>query len=624
MKKIYLAINELIIKSYWFIVLALGYLTGYSLFFLIFKKTDLSQFYVFNTLDTPRYYFIGSVGVVIILYLLIAFFYHQYFLKKGYQTILALAAIILNIILSFNSEICPQYLAIILLAASISFYFYPLIIVLSKKIENKKWILLSILFFFVISYSLICIMRNYTFNSSAFDLGIYTQAFYKYSHFQFSENTIRAIGNLWGDHFNPILIPLSIIFYRFYPSANLLLVIQAIIVVAAGIPLFLLAKDVLKNKTAAYFIVLAYLVFMGLQSAIYFDFHTITLAPTFYILAFYLAYKNNWQWYFVSLFLLLICKEDTSLFVVFLGLFLIYWKKNWKVGLATALIGIIWYMLATMVIIPHYSSSGFIYFAYDTLGKTPGEAVKNIITNPLHAWQALINFPEKQITLFIFACSFGFLFFLAPSFLFLAIPMLGENLWNDTPARWLGFHYGISPLPVFAIATIFAMVALSKFFNEKYRKNLIIILSFYVFICSLSIGFYQKMPLKRIFNPSFYKISSDVEDANKVIAFIPDKSSIDTQHSAVPHLANRNLIFPYPGQNWQTDKITDYYFFTLAGSSYPFTKAGEIQTIKDFLGRSDYGLIKRINGAFLFKKDKQTSPSDYDQAMEYLNNYEIK
>jgi len=616
MKKIFLIINNIIKKPYWLLVIILGYLTGYSLFSLIFNPD--------SAFNSPKALYIVFVNIVVLIYLLVAFFFRKIFLKNSYLIILALAAIVFYLIISWGSGKLVQQLAIIFLATSIAAYLYPFIFSLSKKLESQKRILIFILIFFALAFSLICIMRNYTFHSSAFDLGIYTQAFWQYSHFQFTENTIRAVGNLWGDHFNPILIPLSIIFYRIYPSANMLLILQAIIVAAAGFPLFLLARDVLKNKIAAYFIVLAYFIFTGLQFAIDFDFHTITLVPTFYILAFYLAYKNNWKWYFVSLFLLLLCKEDTSLFVVFLGLFIIYWKNNWKIGIATALIGIVWYWLAVMVIIPHFAPSGFEYFSYNTLGKTPGEALKNVFLNPIHALQSLANFFEKRVTLFMFFCSFGILPLFAPSFLFLAIPTLGENLWNDASIRWFGFHYGISPLPVFAIATIFAIVAIAKFFNQKYRKNLIIILSFYVFLCSLLIGFYHQMPLERIFSRSFYIIPADVKDAHQVMAVIPDKNSVDTQHSVVPHLANRNLIFAYPGKDWKTDQIADYYFFTLAGSSWPLTKSQEVQTIKDFLNRSDYGLVKRINGAFLFQKDRQTSPEDISQAMDYLNDYETK
>jgi uncharacterized membrane protein len=593
------------------------------LYFLIFR-ISLNQFVVDDFLDARKSYFVILVGFVISIYLLIGYIYKVYFQQKSYLIIFALISIFIAILLSLNSNILFQTVSNIFFAVSVSLYSYPLITNYAQKIEKNKWILPSIIIIFIALYSLLSVMRNLSYHSSAYDLGIYTQAFYKYSHFFTPQNTIRGLNNLWGDHFNPILIPLSVIFYRLYPSSNLLLILQAVIVVCGIIPLYFLCKDLLKNRTAAYFLALAYLLFFGLQSAIMFDFHTITLMPTFFLLTFYFANKNKWGWYFVGLLFLLACKEDVSLFIIFLGLFIIYWKKTIKIGLITSLIGLIWFIVSIGYIIPHYSESGFAYFTYHILGATPKEVVVSVITNPLHAIYSLGNTPEKQATLFMFAGSFGLLFIFAPSFLLLALPMLGENLWNDATLRWWGFHYGVSALPVMIIATVFGIQYLATYFHEKQRKNLITIISFYVFLSSLFMSLYFGTPIMNIVHRSFYKIPESVRDTNKVIATIPEQSSVTTQHSVVPHLANRDLIFQYPGQNWPEAKNPDYFFFTLINSSWPMSEVEETEMIQDFLNRKDYGLIYNINGAFLFKKGEKTSSESYDKATEFINNYRLR
>ena len=130
MKKFLLTINNIVEKPYWLLILALGYLTGYSLFFLIFRSS--------SSLDFPRYLFLVFIGITVLIYLLVAFFYHENFLKNSYLIILALIIVVLYLIISWGAGILREQLAVVFLAVSMAIYFYPLLIDLRKKIENKK------------------------------------------------------------------------------------------------------------------------------------------------------------------------------------------------------------------------------------------------------------------------------------------------------------------------------------------------------------------------------------------------------------------------------------------------------------------------------------------------------
>jgi len=87
-----------------------------------------------------------------------------------------------------------------------------------------------------ILYSLLSILRHVHFQSGAFDLGIFDQAVYQYSHFLFPYNTIKERFIL-GDHLNltlPLLAPL----FWIWEDVKILLIFQAVFITSLKTILF--------------------------------------------------------------------------------------------------------------------------------------------------------------------------------------------------------------------------------------------------------------------------------------------------------------------------------------------------------------------------------------------------
>jgi uncharacterized membrane protein len=78
---------------------------------------------------------------------------------------------------------------------------------------------------------------------SGFDLGIFTQAVWHYSHFQAPASSIKGTANLLGDHFQPILILLAPLFWV-WADARTLLIAQAVLVAASIVPVYLFAPAI--------------------------------------------------------------------------------------------------------------------------------------------------------------------------------------------------------------------------------------------------------------------------------------------------------------------------------------------------------------------------------------------
>src|SRR6202023_3294749 len=103
-----------------------------------------------------------------------------------------------------------------------------------------------------IAYAAISIYRHDHFGSNAFDLGVQDQTVWGYSRLQMIPNTVEMIRNLLGDHFHPILMLIAPL-YWIWDDVRVLLIVQAVLLAVAGLPLFLWARERLGRRGAAPF-----------------------------------------------------------------------------------------------------------------------------------------------------------------------------------------------------------------------------------------------------------------------------------------------------------------------------------------------------------------------------------
>jgi len=613
------------IRGYWLFAVLFSIVTPFSLYFFVFPRELLRDALSSSFPQTLSVKFDVFMILAFSLSVFLAFLYKASFQKKILYFLLAGGLSIISILIKDRSQLLNFISLDILSFALAIFASLSLISNISLVLKKYHRIIFVVLGVFFILFLLLSVFRHMTFNSHAYDMGLYNQAFYKFAHFDF-DNTVRKVSNIWGDHFTPIFIPLSFLYWPF-PFSTTLIVLQALIVTLGAVPLYLLAKDLLKSRASALMLSTSYLAGIGLASAISFDFHFITISTAFFLLTFYLAHKKQWLWYFISLLLLLGCKEDISIIVIFLGIFMIYYR-GWNVGLATSVLGLAWFLFVSKILMPSVSSDGFIYFSYSVLGPTPVEAIKNTIMHPLHTIRALFDSPIKRTTLLYYFSSTGFLPILAPIMFVFVLPVLGENLWNDNPARWGGFHYEAMPTAVLAVVAIFAIYNISRLFKTKLRHKVIVLLACFILISTLIVDIYSRTPLIGIFKKSQYTLTAQHMSTYQLLADLPQNASVTANHSLVPHLALRDQIYEYPGCK-PVDKClnTDYFVLSLAGSSWPFTKQDMVNEILSFLNqegyRDRYGLYGSNEGAFVFKRGYKSDEKLVSKARAYINGYEI-
>jgi uncharacterized membrane protein len=126
------------------------------------------------------------------------------------------------------------------------------------------------------------------------DLGVMDQAlwntlkgrFLMADHTRIDDNFRCYLTN----HFRPILL-LFLPFYIFFPDPKTLLFLQSVSIALGAIPLYLLAKEKLKNELSCIFLICSYLLYPYIGNANLFEFHPNSLIPCF--LLFFLSLVKN-------------------------------------------------------------------------------------------------------------------------------------------------------------------------------------------------------------------------------------------------------------------------------------------------------------------------------------------
>ncbi|WP_320672940.1 DUF2079 domain-containing protein [Patulibacter defluvii] len=303
-----------------------------------------------------------------------------------------------------------------------------------------------------LAYAVWATQRQRWYLTDGYDLGIFDQAARHLAHLQWPASSIREVDNLWGDHFHPIIVVWGLA-RAIWPSPNALLVTQAAVVAAAMVPLYLFARE-RAGRWPALLIALAYGSSWGVQRAIDFDVHELAFGPLFLACAVLFADRRRWGWYWLSALLLLTVKEDVSLLVVAVGLWLALAGER-RHGLATMALGAAWYLAATRWWIPHFADGQpFSYWSYHQFGDDLPSALGHLITHP---WKlvtvAVSPAPKAETLLFLFAP-----FLLVTPWLtrlaVIPLPLLAERFLSDQPVYWgNAFHYSLLPMAALAIAS---------------------------------------------------------------------------------------------------------------------------------------------------------------------------
>jgi uncharacterized membrane protein len=368
-------------------------------------------------------------------------------------------------------------------------------------------------------------------------------------------------------------------------------------VAGSGFVLFLIGRNIIKNDFYALCIMLTYFLFVGLQNAVITDFHEVTIATFLFMLVFLFIVRKKIKLYFLSLILLLGCKESMFLVGIGISIAIFLLQKPWRrIAFGTFLVSIIWGMLATKTIIPFFS--GGIYF-YDT----------QLSSNPLDIVKAFFDPQIKQRTLFYTFFSFGFLPILSPAFWSL---MFQDFLVRFYPSysntRWdFGLHYSALTAVIMALSSVYTCA----FLKQKLKPKILTVIMIAVLLNAVFLyRFVLHGPLALSYNPAFYTHTKDFIFLNEVVNKIPKNASIMTQNNLASHFTHQRVWLLVSDNNrfpkeYYTLKNPDYILIDNRAGQNPNNFFGVKDMnllLKNLNADKNYQLVYKTGEQFIFKR----------------------
>ncbi len=325
----------------------------------------------------------------------------------------------------------------------------------------------------------------------------------------------------------------------------MLLVGQALLVASAVFPVYLFARRKEFSRNKSLIIAGIFLLNAMLIRVIWFDFHELAFAVPLAAWFVYAIEFRRWVLLYLVAALLLLTKENLSLFVAFAGIFLIF-RKQYLPGAILSILGVVWFILVTKVLIPFFAGdTGYGYWSYGHLGPDLPSAVLGMLQNPVFAVSLLFWPLVKMVTLVRMSITVVGLCYLSPLVL-LSAPIILERFLSSTPTHWMfGFHYGAVIAPVFVLAFI---DALHRLRNNKLRitkplrrRHAISVILWGVL--AVNAGLFVAFTSSSLLNPSYYRLTADESAGYNLIKQIPSDVTVCTSNRIVPHLG-RSVNLP--------------------------------------------------------------------------------
>jgi len=396
-------------------------------------------------------------------------------------------------------------------------------------------------------FAALSVLRYRAFATGRFDLGNMVQAVWSTAHghpLQMTNLHGAQISRL-AAHVDPILIVFAPLWWL-WPSPDLLLVTQALVVATGAWPVFLLARKHLGSPRAGLGFALVYLLYPATGWLTLNEFHPVALATPFLLFAFW--YLDNIRLVPFAVFAVAAaaCKEEIGLVLAGFGVWHAFAKRHRLEGAAIAALGLVWSALAIGVVIPHYHAGGEsdFYGRYSEVGGSAAGIVKTAFTHPLRIAHAAFSGRDLRYLLDLVAPLAG-LCLLAPLVLVAALPELAINLLSAAPTQTsIHFHYTAGLIPPLVIASI---LGAGRFGRWALPVTALVVLAALAGSYRLGpVPGWRHVPGGSHFQATAARVTRHDRIAARALALIPKGAVVSATNTLGAHLSARRRVLSFP------------------------------------------------------------------------------
>lgn len=450
-------------------------------------------------------------------------------------------------------------------------------------------LLIVIVLAYVVLFSAWSILSYRNYHFTAYDAGIHDQAVWKLATGRGLFNTIRGLP-IWGDHCWFIML-LMAPFFWIAPHLETLLILQAVALGAAAIPLATLAYRRTASRWIALMLAAAWLLNPALQRMNMENLHPEVIAAAFLIWALSAADARRWGWYGVALGLALLCKEDIALTAFVLG-FWIMLRRSGRAGIITMIVCVAYFLFCMKVFLPWMNGSGFFRFS-------GGYWFSGWWAHKTEAAYYYNTFGKPEVIQYIWQLGAPLLFLclLEPLLCLAVLPGLVVNILGGGYLLSIKYHYNYHTLPMLfgalaiGLGQLRAKVRLGRFWAWGAAAA----------VLAASVYFNQQwsgMPLRKTAEhpgpktamKSLYtgwRESNQRKGMERLMALLPQDPDIPiaASHGIVTQLSHRNQIYMFPNP-WQA------HYWGINGENLP--SPARVQAIMVEMGGEFSQIVNRL------------------------------
>lgn len=429
-----------------------------------------------------------------------------------------------------------------------------------KRVTTPQVIVVGIVVLYTTFFTQRSLNIHHALGTASYDSALYDQGVWLLSRGHTPFVTLMG-RNLFGDHTSFILL-LLVPFYWLWPSAGVLFFAQSAALGAGALPVFLVGRTRLRSEWIALVPAVAYLMHPAVGYTNLENFHPDAFLGVFVGFAIWAALDRKWKTYLVFLLLALSVKEDASLVLVPLGVWVAV-KRDRKIGIAT-IVGCVAFMAFAMFVVMRgligVPTRNTWRFPFSQPGdSTVGAALRVVgkaFTDPKAVFDHLRS-DDRPWYLVQMTAPFAWLFLRRPSVAAISFLVLFTNILSTFWYQYqIEFHYGLIAVPALSIGTVYAIAAMrdTKVFEmgEENGSG-----SITIPVRSLAVGLVGLAALITSFmwapvpwgrTPLFYGQPDNpwANSAREIIELVPDDAVVAAHYRITPHIAHRTEIYQFP------------------------------------------------------------------------------
>jgi uncharacterized membrane protein len=367
------------------------------------------------------------------------------------------------------------------------------------------------------AYATLSLVRFRRFDATSWDNAIFEQAIAGYARPGLPIVDIKGPGfNILGDHFSPITALLAPV-YRLFPSAQTLLVAQAVLI---GISVLVVARLAVRHAGpwAGGALAVAYGISFGISSAVRSDFHEVAFGAPLLALAGSAYLDRRWRAVVGWSLPLLLVKEDMGATVLVIGIVLLLAGERRR-GTFLAIAGLVGAAVVVLVVLPSVNPGG----VYDYASSVGGE--RGVVAT-------LLDEPGRKLLTVLLTLAVTGLAAVASPWVLLVLPTFAWRFVGDNPYYWgTDWHYSLLLMPIVFVAAVDAM---RRFPPVRWAAVPALVVS-----CAVL----PSTALWALTEPQTYEVPPRAAVAERVIAMIPDGASVVTDIGVITHLATDHRVY---------------------------------------------------------------------------------